>query len=248
MKTKLFTNILPVTMLTAIVLLTVFSCKPKEPEVNTHEEAYGDVLLKKTDMNGSIIYMPVFFAGGEGILGGESKVTTPEGEVITLEEFWAGPGILTATGEARSSFDFFGTYTFTLKFEDGYVKEVTDVLENVEIDIPYITGYSRIDEPEQIIVRWMQVENADLYCVKITDLDMANNKPYFKMAQLPTDINSYTINFDGSEGWLRPVDELERGQKYWLVVAAKKVEEGAEVSGMSHDFQTSSCYKIQFVY
>jgi len=230
----------PLTILVAVVMLAT-GCKKDTPPVDTHEDAWGDVLLKKMLMMGQVKYVPVFFAGGEGIVGGESKVVAPDGAEYVLEEFWAGPGILTGKGEVKNVFDFAGTYTFKLKFNDGYEKEVTDVLENVEIDIPLITvHYDSI--AQTIEVSWTPVPGADLYCVKLTDLDMSQ-KPYFKIPQLPTDVTSYTIHIDGGEGWMRSPDELEPGEEYYVVVAAKKVEEGAEVSGMSHDFQTSSCNK-----
>ncbi len=231
-------------ILTGVISLT--GCKKNDPIVNTHDDAYGDVILKKMSMMGNVKYLPVFFAGGEGIVGDESTVTAPDGTVYTLKEFWAGPGILTGKGEMKNVFDFAGTYTFKLKFDDGYVKEVTDVLENVEIGIPFIQSFSR--DTGEITVSWAAVPGADLYCVKLTELDIAGTKPLFKMAQLPTDRTSYTIHLDGGQGWLRPVSDLQSGTEYYIVVAAKKVEEGKEVSGKSHDFQTSSCNKIKFTY
>ncbi len=224
------------------------SCNKEEVEpVNTHEDAYGDVLLKKMNMMGQDKYVPVFFAGGEDIVGGESTVTAPDGTVYPLNEFWAGPGILTANGQVNNTFDFAGEYRFKLKFADGYLKEVTDILENTELDVPQISV--NYDQAAQTIeVSWTDVPGADLYCLKITELDMANTKPLFKKAQLPTNITSYTIHIDGGDGWMRPVSDLQTGTEYWVVIAAKKVEQGKPVSGMSHDFQTSSCNKTKIVY
>jgi len=243
------TRKLIVTLLTVTLLLTVSCKKDDEPVVNTHEDAYGDVLLKKMMMSGQVKYLPIFFAGGEEIVGGPggSYVTAPDGSKYELNEFWAGPGILTGKGPAKDVFDFAGEYTFHLKFADGYEKDVTDVLENVEIPLPQINVV--FDAANQTItVNWTEVPGADLYCIKLTELDMANTKPLFKKAQLPTSMTSYTIHIDGGDGWMRPVSDLQPGTEYWVVVAAKKVETGAEVSGMSHDFQTSSCNKTKIVY
>jgi hypothetical protein len=230
----------------AVAVLFV-SCKKEETPVNMHEDAYGDVLLKKMLMTGQVKYLPVFFAGGEEIVGTESTVTAPDGNVYPLNEFWAGPGILTGKGEMKDVFDFAGTYTFRLKFSDGYIKEVTDVLENVEIDVPQITV--NYDQAAQTIqVDWSAVPGADLYCIKLTEMDMAGTKPLFKIPQLPTTTTSYTIHIDGGQGWMRPVSDLQPGTEYWVVVAAKKVEQGTEVSGASRDFQTSSCNKVKITY
>ncbi len=234
-----------IAMLVLTALAGMQGCQ-KEPVIqNTHDDAYGDVILKKMLVMGEVKYLPVYFAGGEGI---EScTVTTPEGRVDTLHTFWAGPGILTGKGPMKNVFDFAGEYTFHLKFSDGYEKDVTDVLENVEIPLPQISvNYDR--EAQTITVNWTPVEGADLYCVKLTELDIAHTKPFFKMPQLPTNITSYTIHIDGGRGWMRPPSELQEGQQYWVVVAAKKVEQGAEVSGRSHDFQTSSCNKTKITY
>lgn len=246
MKTLKFTK--SFIALVAAVILTTASCKKHDDTIVTpHEDAYGDVILKKMSMMGQIKYVPIFFAGGEGITE-ESTVTAPDGTVYPLHSFWAGPGILTGKGQMKDVFDFAGEYTFHLKFSDGYEKEVTDVLENVEIDIPHIVQFTRSTPPEAITVTWTPVEGADLYCIKITELDMANTKPLFKIPQISKSRNSFTVVFDGGDGWMRPVSDMERGTEYYFVVAAKKVEEGAEVSGKSHDFQTSSCTKIKFIY
>ncbi len=237
------------TFITIISMLFLFSSctKNEEPIINTHQDAYGDVILKKMFMMGNVKYLPVFFAGGEGIVGGESTVTAPDGNEYALNEFWAGPGILTNKGQAKNVFDFAGEYTFHLKFADGYEKEVTDVLENVEIPLPQINVV--FDASSQTItVNWTEVPGADLYCIKLTELDVAHTKPLFKKPQLPVNTTSYTIHLDGGDGWLRPVSDMQQGTEYFVVVAAKKVEQGAEVSGMSHDFQTSSCNKRKFTY
>ncbi|NPA43421.1 MAG: fibronectin type III domain-containing protein [Chlorobi bacterium] len=242
-KMKTFTKTF-IWMLAVVVLAT--GCKKDNPVVDTHDDAYGDVLLKKMLMMGQVKYVPIFFAGGEGIVGGESKVVAPDGSEYPLNEFWAGPGILMGKGEVRDVFDFAGEYVFKLKFEDGYEKEVTDYLENVEIDIPMVTAvYDR--QAQTIEVSWTPVPGADLYCVKLTELDMSK-KPFFKIPQLPTNVTSYTIRIDGGTGWMRPTTELVPGEEYYVVVAAKKVEQGAEVSGNSKDFQTSSCNKTTIVY
>ncbi len=231
------------------ILLTLNACDKDDTELpqNTHEDAYGDVILKKMYMMGEYKYALVAFAGGNEIDENGSKVVGPDGTELDLHEFWAGPGKLTGVLPTGLTPPQPGTYTFTLKFKDGYTKTLIDVLEATEIDVPVITvNYDKA--AKTIEVSWTEVPNADLYCVKLTDLDMANYKPYFKMAQLPTSQTSLTIYIDGSNGWLRPVSELQEGTQYWVAVAAKKVEQGKPVSGTSTDFQTSSCQKTKITY
>jgi hypothetical protein len=185
---------------------------------------------------------------------GESKVTTPDGTEYTLVEFWAGAGKVQNVMAPMSAEKMdAGDYTFTLKFTDGYEKTMIDTLEDVELGLamPFTVEY--VSGDDHMTINWTLVPDADLLCVKITEIDPVTGmpkdaKPYFKKSQLPADATSLIINFDGAEGWMRPVSELETGSNYFLSVAAKKVEAGAEISGASQDFQTSSCVKTIFVY
>ncbi len=231
------------------ILISLNACEKDDIELpqNTHEDAYGDVILKKMYMMGEYKYALVAFAGGNGIIGEGSYVVTPSGIEVDLHEFWAGPGKLTGVMSTGTTKPELGTYTFNLKFNDGYAKIVTDILEPTEIDVPVITV--NYDKTAQIIeVSWTEVPGADLYCVKLTELDIANKRPFFKAPEIPTSKTSFTIHIDGSNGWMRPVSELQEGTEYWVVVAAKKVEEGKPVSGTSTDFQTSSCQKTKITY
>ncbi len=245
--------------LTVLLLFTgVFtftSCAEDDPApiVNTHDDAYVDVLLKKVMTPNGIRYKEVFFAGGLNIEATGSKVVTPDGTAYDLVAFWAGAGKLNSMAGAMAMTAYSGDYTFTLKFSDGYEKTMTDTLEEVEIDLalPFTVDYTPGDT--SMLVSWTAVANADLLCVKITEIDPATGKPldakpYFKKGQLPADATSLTINIDGAEGWMRPTSELESGTNYFVSVAAKKVEAGAEISGGSQDFQTSSCVKTQITY
>ncbi len=231
-------------------LFTLTSCKDDDEKIiNTHDDAKGDVILKKISMMGNIKYLPVFFADGADIAETGSSVTGPDETVYDLHDItWMPGNKQTGGGAVSSTKPMAGTYTFKLIFIDGYEKTVTDELETTEIDIPMITVFNYDDVNQTIHLEWTPVANPDLYCVKITELDMANTKPLFKKAQLPTNSNSLDINFDGGTGWMRPVSDFQAGTEYYIVVAAKKVENGAQVSGASSDFQTSSCNKRKFIY
>jgi hypothetical protein len=240
-----------ITLLILFANLFIFtSCeKDDETPVNTHDDAKGDVILKKMNMMGNIKYLPVFFADGADIAETGSTVQGPDGTSYDLHDIpWMNGNKQTGGGSPSATKPMAGTYTFKLKFTDGYEKTVTDELETTEIDVPMITAFNYDELNQTIHLEWTPVANPDLYCVKITELDMANTKPLFKKAQLPTNSNTLDINFDGSNGWMRPVSDFQTGTDYYIVIAAKKVEAGTTVSGASTDFQTSACNKRTFTY
>ncbi len=246
---KTINKILYLFILTGLLTLTACSTDDDDEVINTHDDAYGDVLTKKMMMMSNTKYVPVFFAGAEDIVEDGSSVKAPDGTVYDLHEFWAGPGKLTAGGTVGNTPPPAGTYTFTLKFSDGYVKTVTDVLEGEETTVPQITvNYNTNTNPQTIDVSWTPSPEADFYCIKMTDLDMANNKPYFKVPMIDKSLNSFTITLDGSNGWMRPVSELQNGTEYYIVISAKKVESGTPVLGMSKDFEINGCSKTKITY
>jgi len=233
-----------------VSILSFSACKKeKETPTNTHDDAYADVIAKKMIMMGNEKYVPVFFAGGENIVENGSSVKGPDGTVYDLHSFWAGDGILTGSGAVGNTAPAPGTYTFTLKFSDGYVKTLTDVLEGEDTTVPQITvQYNTNTTPQTIDISWTASPEADFYCIKMTDLDMANNKPYYKVPMIDKTHLSHTITLDGSNGWMRPVSELQAGTEYFIVISAKKVETGTTVSGMSKDFEINGCSKTKITY
>lgn len=220
--------------------------------VETHEDAYGDVILKKMDMMGTIKYIPIFMAGGNTVNATGCIVTDPNGTEFPINEFWAGPGSLTGKGLATTTKPTMGTYTFKLKFADGYEKLITDELTDVETSLAMPIVVTRIPatatEPEKIKLDWTSVPNTDLICIKLTELDIEGTKPLFKMAKLDANSTSYTINIDGGTGWLRPTGQLTTGTEYYITVAAKKVETGKPIDGASKDFAHSACSKVKITY
>ena len=245
---KTINKILYLFILTSLFSLTACSTDDDEP-ANTHDDAYGDVITKKMMMMGNAKYVPVFFAGAEDIVEDGSSVKAPDGTVYDLHEFWAGPGMLTAGGTVGNTPPPAGAYTFTLKFSDGYTKTITDVLEGADTTVPQITvNYNANTNPQTIDVSWTASPEADFYCIKMTDLDMAHNKPYFKVPMIDKSKTSFTIKLDGSNGWIRPVSELQNGTDYYIVISAKKVETGTPVTGMSKNFEINGCSKTKITY
>lgn len=245
-------NYLKISVILALAsfLFIAQSCKEDDeneiPE-NTHEDAYADIIVKKTGMG----YMAMFFAGGIDIETQGSTVTTPDGSEYELTEYWAGAGkVRNDDYPVQDEYLPTGDYTFNLKFTDGYEKEIIDKVAGNDLDL--LTGLTVTHEEgsDEISVSWNEVSGCDLYCIKLTELNMAETMPLFKTAMMPTSQFSYTFDTSTSSapGWMRNPDELERGTEYWLVVAAKKVEEGAEVSGSSQDFDINSVAKTKIVW
>jgi len=241
-------NLIAMLMIASLFIFT--ACTDDDEEVvNTHDDAYVDVLTKKMSMMGNIKYLPIFFAGGEEIVEEGSSVTGPDGTEYDLHSFWAGAGKLTGAGAMANEAPPAGTYTFTLKFSDGYVKTLTDELEGAESTVPMISvTYNAETNPQTIEVSWTESPEADLYCVKLTELDMANTKPLYKVPMLDKTNTSHTIVLDGSNGWMRPVSDLQDGTQYFVVISAKKVEEGTEVTGASQNFEINACSKTKITY
>lgn len=240
--------------LLATIFSTFTSCDDDNSvlPVETHEDAYGDVILKKLDMMGTIKYIPIFMAGGNTVNATGCIVTDPNGTEFAINEFWAGPGSLTGKGVATTTKPTMGTYSFKLKFADGYEKTITDELTDVETSLAMPIVVTRIPatatEPEKIKLDWTAVPNTDLICIKLTELDIEGTKPLFKMAKLDASLTTYTISLDGGTGWLRPTTDLTTGTEYYITVAAKKVETGKVVDGASKDFAHSACSKVKIVY
>jgi len=243
--TKLFLSLLMIAS-----LFTFTACSDDDDEVvNTHDDAYVDVLTKKMSMMGNIKYLPIFFAGGEGIVEEGSSVTGPDGTQYDLHSFWAGAGKLTGAGNPGNDAPAAGTYTFSLKFEDGYVKTLTDELAGDDSTVPMITvQYNSQTDPQTIEVSWTESPEADFYCVKLTELDMANTKPLYKVPMIDKTNLSHTIVLDGSNGWMRPVTDLQDGTQYFVVISAKKVEDGTEITGASQNFEINACSKTKITY
>lgn len=246
-------------ILFAIALLattfTITSCNDDETTtlpIETHDDTYADVILKKMSMMETIYYIPIFMAGGNTLNATGCTVTDPNGIEYPINEFWAGPGSLTGKGLLATTKPLMGTYTFKLKFADGYEKTITDVLTDVETSLAMPITVIRIaataTEPAKIQLNWTAVPNTDLICIKLTELDIEGTKPLFKIAKLDAGSTSYTIKLDGGAGWMRPTSELVTGTEYWVTVAAKKVEAGKIVDGASKDFALSACSKVMVTY
>jgi len=242
---------LNITILTTLILglFLIVGCETEDPiPVDTHEDAYVDVIVKKVNVNGNAKYKLMFFAGGVEIATEGSKVTTPDGRTFELKQFWAGPGKVT-NGDDPLTGDvpLIGEYVFELKFDDGYIKEMKDVVSDIHLGLVTDLVVTHEEGGDNISATWAGGENTDIVCLKMTELDIAYTMPMFKIAGMPKDKTSYSfdISTNAGPGWMRNPSELVRGTQYWLVVSAKKVEAGTEVTGASQNFEQNSCVKVK---
>ncbi len=215
---------------------------------DTHEDAYVDVIVKKVNANGNAKYKLMFFAGGAEIAKEGSTVTTPDGKNFELKQFWAGPGtVINGADELSPDKPTKGKYVFKLKFNDGYVKELTDIVSDIDVGLVTDLFVTHVEGSNEISATWSGGENADIFCLKMTELDIAKTKPLFKIGGMPKTKTSYSfdIKTNAKPGWLRNPNELVKGTQYWLVVSAKKVEQGTKVTGASKDFEQNSCAKVK---
>ncbi len=219
--------------------ITMTSCDEKdEPIVNPHNDAFGDVFVKKVKMpdgNGGFAdkYGLTFYAGGEGLKS--CKVTYPDGTTEkTLAEYWKGAGNLRrhpsmnpADGEMKPAMPASGEYIFTLIFNDGETKIIKDALSDIQINAMtgLIATYNK--ENGEISLEWNAIESVDGYMVKFTDEQKNSSKPIF-VNKLPASKTSYTFDktTQGNPGWMQqgvPTD----GQITYVFVVGIKAEAGA---------------------
>jgi hypothetical protein len=139
-----------------------------------------------------------------------------------------------ADNEMQATMPQSGGYIFTLTFEDGETKTLTDTLTDVEIPAVASTTVNYDPEAEEVTVNWNTVEGVDNYMVKLTDKDKNESKPLFVNKTLTIEDNSYTFNkkTSASPGWLQSGVPVA-GDTCYVMLVAVKYEEG--VSSMEKD-------------
>ena len=229
------------------ILLSLVGCNDDNPlPPDTHNDAYADVIVKKMNVMGNAKYKLMFFAGGADIQEEGSSVTLLDGTIFPLVAFWAGDGVLDyADAPVADVRQGAGEYEFTLKFKDGYVKTLKDTLEDIDVGLSTGLNVSHIGGSDEVTISWNPIEGVDFYCIKLTELNMATTKPLFKKAMIPVTDTTYSFNKTTSAmpGWMRPPSDLQAGTQYWVVISGKRVENGKQITGASHDFQINSCSK-----
>ena len=200
-----------------------------DTEVNPHDDAFADVFVKKVKTPQGDKYGLVFYAGGEGLTN--CKAIAPDGTEYQLAEFWKGAGNMRkhpANNEMQGSMPQMGNYEFTLTFDDGETKTITDVLSDVEI--PTITGVNVTYDAttETVTASWNPIDNVDGYMIKLTDDQKNKNKPIF-VNQMPNTMTSYSFNraTSANPGWMQQGVPVSGDTNYIMVVGVK-YEEGID--------------------
>jgi hypothetical protein len=218
--------------------ITMSSCKkddPTSPEPNPHTDAFGDVFVKKVNTPNGVKYGLVFYAGGQGLTSCKAK--SPDGTEYTLSEYWKGAGNMRfhpAPNQMQASMPQAGDYTFTMTFDDGETKTITDALTADEI--PAITGVNvtHTAGTEEVTANWNEVTGADNYMVKLTDKYKNKNKPIFVNKTLTSADVTYTFDKSttATPGWMQTGKPVA-GDTCYVMVVAVKYEDG--VSGSEKD-------------
>jgi DUF971 family protein len=215
--------------------MTFVSCdKDDDPVLDPHEDAFGDVFIKKVKSQNGDKYGYVFYAGGQGLTS--CTATVPDGTVYTLAEFWKGAGNMRLhpkDNEMKLTKPALGEFVFSLTFDDGQTITITDELTDVEI--PSITGI-KVEHTEgtnAVKVTWNKVDGVDNYMVKLTDKDKNENKPLFNIKTLTATDTEYSFDqsTSASPGWMGGVPTA--GETCYVMVVGIKYEEG--ISGSEKD-------------
>ncbi len=234
--------------LSSIIFLS--SCEKKEVEKpNTHDDAWADVFVKKVKSPQGDKYGLVFYTAGEGLTA--CKVTAPDGTKYELAEFWKGAGNMRlhpTNTDMKATMPETGEYTFTLTFDDGETKTLTDELENVEI--PAITGVTaeHTAGTNAVTANWNAVTDVDNYMVKLTDEFKNKNKPLFNNKTLTK--NDVTYSFDEntttSPGWMGSVPDA--GDVCYVMVVGIKYETGVSGSEKNQNKQMNTVKPVMITW
>jgi len=217
--------------------ITMTSCEKDDPkpEPNQHTDAFGDVFVKKVYTPNGVKYGLVYYAGGQGLTS--CKATDLSGTEYDLAEFWKGAGNMRfhpASNQLQDTMPQAGDYTFTMTFDDGETKTITDALSADEI--PVITGVTvtHAEGTEEVTVNWNEVTGVDNYMIKLTDKYKNENKPLFVNKTLTSADVTYTFDKSttATPGWMQSSKPVA-GDTCYVMVVAVKYEAG--VSGAAKD-------------
>ncbi|ACF13455.1 hypothetical protein Ctha_0990 [Chloroherpeton thalassium ATCC 35110] len=244
------------TLLLCAVLITAACDDDDDDDTATgsstdqHEDAFGDVFVKKVKSSSGDKYGLVFYAGGEGLTA--CSATAPDGTEYELAEFWKGEGNMRrhpADTEMASAMPETGDYTFKLTFDDGQTIELTDALENVEIPSITLNSVSYDSETGEVTATWESVSGVGYYMVKLTDEDKNENEPLFNNKRVSADATEYTFSktTTASPGWLRASD-LETGDICYVMVVGVKYEADAELSTYDQNKQMNTVQMKQITW
>ena len=224
--------------------ITMTSCKKDNPtpEPNQHNDAFGDVFVKKVKTQQGDKYGLVFYSGGQGLKSCKAKA--PDGTEYTLSEYWKGAGNMRrhpANNEMQTAMPQTGDYTFIMTFDDGETKTITDALSDDEIPAITQVTVSHTQGTEDVSVNWGKVDGTDNYMVKLTDKYKNENKPIFVNKTLTIADTTYSFNKSttATPGWMQTGKPVA-GDTCYIMVVAIKYENGVEASRKDQNKQMNT--------
>ena len=209
---------------------------------NPHNDAFGDVFVKKVKSQQGDKYGLVFYAGGEGLTSCTAKA--PDGTVYTLAEFWKGAGNMRRhpeNSDMKASMPQTGAYEFTLSFSDGQTKTLKDTLENVEIPAIKVDTVKHTPGTDNVTAEWQSVSGVGFYMVKLTDKDKNEKKPIFNNKRVSAGATDYTFDVTTtgiSPGWMQ--SEPANGDTCYVMVVGVKYEAGVPQSTYDQNKQMNT--------
>ena len=231
--------------------LTMASCKKDEEqtEENPHNDAYADVFVKKINTPNGVKYGLVFYAGGEGLT--DCKATAPNGTEFTLGDYWKGAGNLRlhpTMPQMQNTMPEAGDYVFTMTFDDGVTKDVTDALSNIEIPAMSGVAGTHASGTENVSVDWNAIADADNYMIKLTDEQKNQSKPIF-VSILPPNVTTYSFDrtTTANPGWLQ-TDKPQADDNTFLFVVGVKYEAGVSGADRMNNKQMVTAQPANFVW
>jgi quinol monooxygenase YgiN len=217
--------------------ITMTSCKKDNPtpEPNQHNDAFGDVFVKKVKTQQGDKYGLTFYAGGQGLTACKAKA--PDGTEYTLSEYWKGAGNMRrhpANNEMQTAIPQAGDYTFTMTFDDGETKTITDALSADDIPSIKQVRVAHARGTEDVNINWSKVDGADNYMIKLTDKYKNEHKPIFVNKTITAADTAYSFNKSttATPGWMQTGKPVA-GDTCYVMVVAVKYEDG--VSGAAKD-------------
>lgn len=230
------------------ILLIMSSCKKDDEDDATpnqtsdsHEDAYGDVFIKKVKSAQGEKYGLVFYAGGQDLT--TCQVTSPSGTTYTLDTYWKGTGNLRLhpeNNEMQNTMPEAGDYVFLLNFSDGTSKTITDALTSIEINAITTTSVTHTTGSNEITTTWGAINNVDNYMVKLTDKYKNENQPYFVHKALTSEDTSYTFNTStkASPGWMQ--SEPSAGDTCYVMIVGIKYEDSVDATTKEQNKQLNT--------
>jgi len=155
-------TMIKVPALILLMLLGLMACK-KDKRV---DDAVADVYVKSMSVDGQIEYALAHYVLGQSSIA-TVTVSMPDATIGHLSTYDNSNTLFYLEPTTNSSYSATlppsGTYTYTVRFDDGVEKTVTDVLGSGCIAPPNITTLSKSDDGTKLMMRWDPLTGAEYY-------------------------------------------------------------------------------------